>query len=235
MRGLKIILSLAVVSAIALITIQSQVISDFTLSTFNWGWMASYLFPRVLTIALGVWLALISISFINGGKLLKLGLGTLVVGLCIGGYLMINLPYLDDWNRTGSELSEEELGSTGYVEDFLNNQFNNYEGIVCLALPDCPHCISSMPKLEKLQSRVNDLNVSVLVFADDSTGLQRFSGHVGPTGIPVFLAPNPKESYVLSRGRFPSFLYLRNGKIVHRWRNGQFGYPAMDWVESKLN
>lgn len=234
MRGLKIVLGSIIITAVALVTVQSQVILDFALNPFNWGWMTSYLFPRVLIILLGVCLAIISTSIVNGGNLLKLGLGALVVGICIGGYLMVNLPYVDDWSRTGSELSEADLASTGSIEDFLNDRFNGYEGLACLALPDCPHCISSIPKLEKLQNRVSELNVCVLVFADDSTGTERFSDHVGPTQIPIFLAPNPKESYALSRGRFPSFLYLKNGKVVHRWRNGQFGYPAMDWVESKL-
>ncbi|MBI1287655.1 MAG: hypothetical protein GC178_08765 [Flavobacteriales bacterium] len=235
MRLLIFIVGLLAAALIGLLTIYSQSASDILLDSLNSGWMMSYLFPRILIILSAVTLTSCVLLLFNASKFMKVVIGILIFGSCIGGYLAVNLPYIDDWNQVGTEVTNVDAPAAHPVEAFLGKQFGSYEGLVCLALPNCPHCINSIPKLEKMQARTNKLNFSVLVFADDSTGVEQFLNHVPSTEIPVFLAPEPDATYALSRGRFPSFLYVKNGEIIHRWSNGQFGYPAMDWIEHGLN
>lgn len=235
MHLFRIIVGLFAIGIIGFLTVRSQSVSDFALESLNSGWLASYLFPRILMLLLTLVLTSSVLSLFKSSKILKTVIGVLIFGSCIGGYLILNLPYIDDWNRIGTAIADDDITSAQPIEAFLNKPDKAYEGLICLALPDCPHCINSIPKLEMMLTRTDDLNFSVLVFADDSTGVDKFLSHIGPTEIPVFLAPAPEATYALSRGRFPSFLYVKNGKVVYRWSNGQFGYPAMDWVENRLN
>lgn len=85
-----------------------------------------------------------------------------------------------------------------------------------------------------MQKRVPELDVIVFVFTEDSSSVQAFKKDTGVDELSFLAVPKPKVSIELCLGKFPTFLYFKNGKVVHRWFNAQFGYPALDWIESGL-
>ncbi len=231
MKAFRILVSVLLLVLVALIAFRSNGITVYALDSFGLGWMASYLFPRFLVVCSSILVLILFLPVLAVPKIGKVVIGVLIFAACIGGYLAVNIPYINDWTKQGDDVSSVDDGKV--IEEFLRNN-SNYEGLVCLVLPSCPYCVASIPKLEKLTNRSPNVQVLVLVVSKDSTGVGRFRNHVGDTDVRIDLAPQPEEVAKLSGGRFPTFLYVKDGKLVHRWSNSQFGYPALDWIEAGL-
>lgn len=195
--------------------------------------MVSYCTPRILIVMFSAISLVAALPLIKLGRVGKVIVSVLILGACVGGYLSINLPYINDWMRTGTVVQYEAEMSEIRAQLLLENP--DHEGIIMLALPSCPYCIEQFKTLKRLKLRNPNMDVSVFVACKDSAGLETFNHHVDDSEIPTFRIGNQQEVSELSNGRFPSFLYFREGKIVYRWSNGQFGYPALDWVENGLN
>ncbi len=231
MRIFRLFISFLAVGCIAAISFRSEMLSNYSLEALGFGWMNSYLFPRLLLILFTSVLIAAIFPSLKLPKVRKTVVGVLIGVVCVGGYLAINPPYVNDWFRTGTDMLG--VADENPIGNFLNRE-TNFDGLVCLALPDCPYCVEAIPNLEMLQERNPNVEIVVFVFAKDSTGVQSFNRHIGETDIPIYLVPSPKESIELCGGQFPTYLYFRNGKIIHRWFNSEFGYPALDWIESGL-
>lgn len=234
MKTIRLLIALLLIAAISLITVNSGAITLYLLQKVQLSWMASYLFPRGLVVLTTGSLLCVVLPILSLPKLAKIGIGILISVICVGGYLAINLPYIDDWVRGGESLTGEYDGNQ--IELFLNSTQPNYDGLIFMALPNCPYCFEAYPKLELLKQRDARLDVSVFVSARDTSGMNFFIEHVGSNDvIPVYLMDNREQATALSQGKFPTFLYFKDGKVVYRWSNNQFGFPALDWVENRLN
>jgi len=227
-KSLRTTLAFFLVIGIATTTFRSDLLIEYGITDLNWGWMASYLFPKALVLALTT-LLIVALWF----KLQPLGrykfVGALVLfGLSIGGYLLVNTPYIE-WIKKGTDMTSESASNP--IEEYLNQSQPNFDGVICLALPGCPHCEVAIPKLALMQKRVPEIDVIVFVFTKDSSRVKSFQEDTGVDVLPFLAVPDPNNSIKLCEGKFPTFLYFKHGKVVHRWFNWQFGYPACDWVE----
>lgn len=231
MKAFRILASILFLVFVALIILKSKEVTVYALDSFGIGWMTSYMFPRLLVVLMSIFVLMLLLPVLVIPRIGKVVVGFFILAACIGGYLAVNLPYITDWNKRGEDISMVDEGKA--VEEFLRNNAS-YHGLVCLALPNCPYCVASIPKLEKLKNRSTDLQAMVLVVAKDSTGVERFRSHVGDTDIPIELAPDANAFAKLARGSFPTFVYIKDGKLVQLWANDQLGYPALDWIESGL-
>jgi hypothetical protein len=52
--------------------------------------------------------------------------------------------------------------------------------------------------------------------------------------MPIVLNSNPEGGLDIDEDVIPVFIFIRDAKIVHLWRNEQLGFPALDWIESGL-
>ncbi|MCB9185765.1 MAG: hypothetical protein H6601_03380 [Flavobacteriales bacterium] len=233
MKSIRILIALLIVLVIGAIALNSDAITLYFLEALQFSWTMSNLLPRVFVIMSTAAILILLLPLLNLSKLTKAVVGFLISAICIGGYLSINLPYIDDWVRGGESLKGKLEGNQ--IELYLNSAQPNYDGLVFMALPNCPYCFQAFPKLEMLKHRDPNLDVSVFVSARDSAGLNFFNEHIGSTTIPVYLIDDRDQATALSNGKFPTFLYFKEGKVVYRWSNNQFGNPALDWVENRLN
>ena len=218
--------------AVGCVTFWSEAITLHAIDVWRFGWLFSYLLPRVVVLILCVFSSGAVFLFLQLPKLGKAVLSFLVLALSVGGYLLVNPPYINDWTRTGTALAADD-NNTDAV-DMLVDHNPNYNGLVMLVLPDCPYCIEQFETLKRLSARNPELNLSAVVVGRNSSDVEVFQAHVGPSEIPVFFAPNSMAVAKLSQGRFPSFLYLKGGAFVYRWSNAQFGFPALDMVEDGM-
>jgi thiol-disulfide isomerase/thioredoxin len=231
MKILRTILAILLTFGICLAIFRSDNIIQYGIVELSWGWMNSYLFPKGLLFVFTAVLAwAIWPVFYSWKRIRFLGI-LLIFGVTIGGYLIINTPYIE-WIKEGTDMTDKLSGNP--VEEYLNENQPGFDGVICLALPGCPHCEVAIPKLALMQKRVPELDVIVFVFTEDSSKAQSFQKDTGVDELPFHAVPDPNSSIKLCEGKFPTFLYLKNGKVVHRWFNWQFGYPAYDWVESDL-
>ena len=231
MKAFRILVSSLLFVIIAFVAFRSNSVMEYALDTLQAGWMTSYLLPRLLVIFLSILSLVFLLPVLTFSRIGKVVISLLILTACVGGYFALNLPYVNDLYRAGEDISESNDSTV--IESTLSKS-TPYEGLVCLVLPNCPYCVRSIAKLERIQNRTINLGVTVFVQSKDSLGVQHFQNHVGQTDVPIFITPEPKESAQLAKGRFPTFVYVKNGKVVYRWNNSQFGYPALDWVESKL-
>ena len=226
----KVVL-LLLIAGLGTIVIGSEFLTLFVISELGLGWMIGLLLPKAL-------LLLASIAFLIGcwSSLKTLGNlkwvpSFLIIGLPIGFYLLVNVPYIDDWTKTGTKLINEESNS---IEIFLQETQPEFEGLICFALPGCEYCDLAIPKLELLHDRNPNIDLIVFVFSKDSTVLDSYKNQSVGSSLNYLAVPAPSESIQLNSGHFPSFFYFKNGKLTYRWLSGEFGYPAFDWVESGL-
>lgn len=228
MKPVRVLLAAFSALGIGLITFKSGPMLDMGLTNLGLGWMASYLLPRMSVLVLTILLALLLWPATKALKF-RILLTILVLGIGIGGYLIVNPPYIR-WTKQGTDMTAEVGGHP--IEAYLNEHHPGFDGVICLALPGCPHCKTAIPKLALMQQRVPDIDLFVFVFTEDSAKVTSFKQYAGVDHLPYVAVPEPKQSIRLSRGRFPAFLYFKDGKVVYRWSNNQFGYPAFDWVEA---
>ena len=232
MKSLRIVIALLLAVGLGFVTLGSDYLIHLGIANWNFGWMASYLFPKGLLLVLTVALIAIVLPMLRLSNVYKFLIGFLILGLSVGGYLIVNPPYIE-WTKTGMNLTDETSGIP--IEDYLNQNQADFDGLVCLALPGCPHCEVAISKLALMKKRVPKLDVLVFVFTEDSASVVSFQKKTGVDELPFVMVPDPATSSELCQGAFPAFLYFKNGKIVHRWFNPEFGYPALDWVEAGLN
>ena len=231
MKALRKILAVLLSLGVFLTIVRSDNLIQHGIAEFGWGWMNSYLFPKGLLLVLSAILVYAIWPVFDSWKRLRFLGALLIFGVTIGGYLIVNTPYIE-WNKKGTDMTAKLAANP--VEVYLNQNQSKFDGIVCLALPGCPHCEVVVPKLALMQKRVSQLDVIVFVFSEDSSEVKSFQKDTGIDKIPIELIPDPKNSIDLCEGQFPTLLYFKDGKVVHRWFNSQFGYPAFDWVESGL-
>lgn len=232
MKFLRTTLSIFLILGICLIIFRSDLLIQYGIVELAWSWMNSYLLPKGLLLILSAVLTWAVWPVFSSWKRFQfLGL-LLVFGIAIGGYLLVNPPYIE-WIKQGTDMTAELSGNP--VEKYLNQNQPDFDGIICLALPGCPHCEVAISKLALMQKRVPEMDVMVFVFTEDSTKVNSFQKDTGVETLPFQAVPDPDDSIELCKGKFPTFLYFKNGKVIHRWFNWQFGYPAIDWVEAGLN
>lgn len=220
------------IGVIAALAGYSSDATSYLIAELRIGWMTGFLFPRVAVVICSLLLSLSVVSTINLSSILKWVLGTVVFGLGVGGYLLVNLPYVNDWMRIGATLDQNE--PLNPVELYLQESYPNFDGLVMFSLPGCPYCEEAIGNLEVLHRRVPDRDLLVLVFVKDSTSLANYKREFSTSALAFEFLPEPKVSVALNRGQFPGFFYIKDGRMIHRWFSGQFGYPAYDWVENGL-
>ncbi|MCB0755334.1 MAG: hypothetical protein H6603_10440 [Flavobacteriales bacterium] len=232
MKALRILLAVLSTLAIVLLTLYSEQLTNAALDAWQFGWMNAYLFPRVLLVFLTISILIVFLPLLNLYKVGKWVFGIVIIAASVGGYLAVNLPYIDDWSREGETLDSSLDGNQ--IEAQLNSMRPDYNGLVFLVLPNCPYCFDAFPNIVRLKERNPNLDVSIFVSAMDSSKFQFFKEHIPETELPIHMIRDYKQATALSKGKFPTFLYFKNERLVYRWSNNQFGYPALDWIEAGL-
>lgn len=230
LRIASVVLLLLLMAALALYAAE---LTAMIAASEPFSWMFSYIAPRLVFLLLSVGWLTVFLSLISLNTKAKTGIGVLCIGAAIGGFLIMNPPYIADWQKYGQDLTG--IYNDNDVEHALQTSEPDFDGLVMLALPNCPYCFMAYPQLERLKHRDHELDVAVFVSAKDSFGVHFFEEKIGKSEIPVYLLSDRDQATELSNGKFPTFLYLKDGKLIHRWSSDQFGYPALDWIEDRLN
>jgi hypothetical protein len=154
------------------------------------------------------------------------------VALAIASMYLFTPIYLDDYKKTGdTQILTPDTNSV------LNNLFEeepDFDGLFVILNPDCEHCINSGIMLNKIKQRNKEIDVSVLIFTTKDTVAQGFIQAAKLENPKYYLAQNERDVYNLTLGGFPCFFYIKDRKIKQRWQVADFGYPAIDWVESQV-
>ena len=103
-----------------------------------------------------------------------------------------------------------------------------------IASPSCPHCMVAANKISLLKARNPKRDVKVLMYTLTQEKIDDFISDSGVDDLDYKLTENENALLALCQGKFPSFFYIKNKKVVHKWNNRELGYPALDWIEAGL-
>lgn len=211
-----------------LVVFYNQAIFE-TLIGWGFGWTISAITPWLLIFALSF-----TIMYVLLRKLrLQKGKWVLVLIpiLFLGFNFAINPIYEADYIKNGEELNIE----SHILLDSLNERSESFTGLVCLADVGCPFCkIATKSRLNIIKKRYPKSDIYITLNSSKQEYIDQYVEETGANDLDFLKIDQSKEILELSKGRFPSFILIDDGKIVHRWNNSQLGYPALDKIESYL-
>ena len=193
-------------------------------------WTLAYVLPGILVVIFSIFIGMITSKILSKKKWLKWLMFLAPVLILVGTYLALNPPYLEDYSKYGLEPNIE---NNQILDDFLEKN-KSYNGLLAVVSADCPYCSIVTSKLSVLKDRVPEANISLLVFTTKQEVINAFLAKLEVTNLRGETMHNEKDALLLADGQFPAMIYLKDGIPVQFWSNDQFGYPALDWVESDL-
>lgn len=211
-----------------LIVFYNQAVFD-TLIGWGFGWTISAITPWILIFALSF-----TIMYVLLRKLrLQKGKWVLVLIplLFLGFNFAINPIYEADYIKNGEELEIDNH----ILLDSLNNTSDSFTGLVCIADLGCPFCkTATKSRLNVIKERFPKSNIYITLNSDKQEYIDQYAEESGAKNLKFLKIDKSKEILELSKGSFPTFILISEGKIIHRWNNSELGYPAIDKIESFL-
>ncbi len=227
---MKYIFLLILLSSIVLISLKASEFSYFLIEFSSLGWLTSFIAPTLLTLVITIGTSLFFYKKWLSNKTTRLTGSILIAVLGVSLYLSTNLPYVEDYSKEGIQMSLEN----NEVIKAISNENSDFNGLLMVASTSCPHCMAAALKLEVLQKRAPQRNLEVLLFTTSEDEVTNFKANSGAEDLNYRLTSDTEAVIELCEGRFPTFVYIKNGKVIHKWGNNDFGFPAYDWVESGL-
>lgn len=165
-------------------------------------------------------------------KVLQIIIGcSLSIALLVGNFIVRPI-YQGDFNKEGKPLNI----SKNSLLDLILNQNSDYDGLICIASPTCPHCKkAAKERLKVMKERNASLQIGIALYTKDTMRMNNFKKETETQTLPYYLIQDAKGAMELCHGAFPTFIYIKDKKVVHVWQNNEFGFPALDWIENKLN
>jgi hypothetical protein len=211
-----------------LILFYNHVIFD-TLIGWGFGWTISAITPWLLIFALSF-----TIMYVLLRKLrLQKGKWVLVLipVLFLGFNFIINPIYEADYIKNGENLSIENH----ILLDSLNKKNDSFTGLVCIADIGCPFCkLATKKRLNVIKKRLPESQIYITLNSSNQDYIDQYVKETKADNIGFLKIDKSKEVLQLSKGVFPTFILISNGKIIYRWTNSELGYPALDKIESYL-
>ncbi len=149
----------------------------------------------------------------------------------LGAYFASNPIYQGDFNKLGVHVNYDH--DNAILQDVLSYK-SDFEGLVCVASPSCPFCIEAVrDKIQVLHKR-GKVDIVVYLPNDDGTNFKNFRALSQAQDVPIIGNSRPEMGFDIEENVIPVFLYIKDNTVIHVWRNDQLGYPALDWIESRL-
>jgi hypothetical protein len=152
---------------------------------------------------------------------------------CIGIISFQSPYYIGDFNKTGKANIAYIIENTA-IKNLLDKE-SNFEGVFCIVSPTCGSCLDAGKTLNILHKRKPNLDISFILITQDSSFIAPYTKSTNTEFAPHYLTEKLEDLIQISLGGTPCFLYIKDKKIIHRWHGEEFGYPALDWIESGMN
>ncbi|MEX1191109.1 MAG: hypothetical protein WEA99_03985 [Brumimicrobium sp.] len=149
----------------------------------------------------------------------------------LGLNFAVNPIYEADYIKKGEALNIDEHVLLHEIE----NEFQHFDGLVSIADVNCGFCkLATKTRLNVMKERFPELDIAITLNTDEQNYIDKFKKETNANNLFFLKINRSKEIVNLAGGSFPTFVYIKNGKIVHRWKNSELGFLALDWIESNL-
>jgi hypothetical protein len=222
---------------LGLLSIALAVVAIFTREmVFNAGIDAnlSWTFSSLLTWVIVLLLSLVAVIALRTflSKQFARVVFTVLFPLALLGLMFaVNPIYVGDYIKKSEVLNIDDHVLIDIVEDYKPA----FDGIVAVVDYNCPFCrIATKERLTKIQARNNKIDLVLTLNTSDQEKINRYAASTSSKSL-HYLEHKPAADIIdLIKGAYPSFVYIKNGKIIHKWKNSELGYPALDWIEGGL-
>ncbi len=72
-------------------------------------------------------------------------------------------------------------------------------------------------------------------YTTDSIKLLGFQEETNSQNLSYAMVPDQEGAWEMYKGVFPTYFYIKNNSVIYEWQNYQLGYPALSWIENKLD
>lgn len=148
----------------------------------------------------------------------------------LASYFAATPIYIGDFNKFGQK---KDINDNGILTDVLTYK-SDFDGVVCVSSLHCPFCVEAVKDKMQVLFKRNKIDILVYLAFGDDIMVQDFRKRAEALTIPIIVNSNPNAGLDIDENVIPVFLFIKNNKIVHLWRNDQLGYPALDWMEGGL-
>ena len=101
-------------------------------------------------------------------------------------------------------------------------------------LKGCPHCKNTIPFIEKLHERNEQLAIQYIIIGKNDAKYPGFTNEI-PGFCSKVYEPNAMAAGIVTQGNYPCFVLSSNEKAEKRWFNDNFGMKTLDVIESYFN
>lgn len=191
---------------------------EYFLATIGCSWTAAKFIPYFLTICIG----LLMFRFISKMQIRNwLRLLLMALGFC--------LPFISYF--VFYPIYRADLQVETYKPLVVATGLPKQTTLFVVILPGCPYCIETIELSKKLLQQNPKLNMRYILSSDDQEGYRYFRKRL-PLQIGVEI-PKDQTIWMLSAsGEFPSFLLVRNKRVLKAWHNNDLGVRALDQINA---
>lgn len=183
-------------------------------------WSISFFLPYFLLVVFGVFFALSIRGFLRFMPFVLKTLTIFVLSLIPFGIgFAINPIYEGDISLGGNALNENKIYNS--IKDF---------DLLVITIPNCPFCLESTQKINKLLDRNPSLKVKYVICSAEQNAIKQLRKLLNKN-ISIELAADIQQMVSIAEGSFPCFVKINDDNAIYKWSNDQFGYFALDKVE----
>lgn len=197
----------------------------------GWSYTFSSLIGWIIALLSGLVVLILLVKSNLKSGVLKWSIG-LVLLLGILGYTFAENPiYYADYQKESIPLNLENH----VIAQELNEEIENFEGVVLIARAGCPFCKDAIHQyLIPLHKRGKVKNVAFYMAVGPESAIEDYKRNISEDILFVNKKKEIPQEQALQISGFPTYVYVKDGAIVHQWSNNDFGYVALDWIENGL-
>jgi hypothetical protein len=184
----------------------------------GFSWTAAKFVPYFLTLIIGfVFFKLLAkVTVKNWLRLIFMALG-----FC--------LPFLTYF--TFFPIYKADLQAETYTPPIVDPQLPNQATLFIVILPGCPYCMETIQLSKQMLQKNSKIRIQYLLTSEDMEGYRYFRKRL-PKQIGVKIPANPTIWMLSAAGEFPSYLLVKDRKVVKAWHNNEFGVRALDQINA---
>lgn len=107
-------------------------------------------------------------------------------------------------------------------------KFDFTEELIVVALPGCKFCAASTQSMKEVKPYLT-CNIRYWVLGSDTLDIKAYKNMLG-NDIACEMAPRQNEVLPITKGSFPTYLWIKNKKLVKAWHNDGFGIKAFSEI-----
>lgn len=124
-----------------------------------------------------------------------------------------------------------DIQSKTYKPILVEPKLPKQATLFIVILPGCPYCMETIELSKQMLQKNTKTNIQYVLTSEDQEGYWYFRKRL-PKQIGVQIPANPGIWMLTAAGEFPSYLLVKNQKVVKAWHNTDFGVNALDQINN---